>query len=150
MNIPDLLGEMRRLGVTLEARGDRLRFRPAKVLPPALLNDLRVHKAQLLEELRRDAEPDPELDLTNLPDAEIRKIRAQLRPRLIRLACYGEVWLTHTDKMAAEVGENERYRGAPRPVVLIDDLTGLRTKSPAMIRLTMNVMKVFPGSRVIK
>ena len=148
MNVPDLLSELRNRGVTLEVQGDRLRFHPKTAVPRELVEDLRNHKAILLEELRSEAQPCPEFDLVNSPVAEIRMIRAQLRPKLIRLTGYGEVWLTLTDKMAAEIGENERHRDAPRPVVLIDDLTGLRTKSTAMTKLILNVLKVFPGARV--
>lgn len=149
MNVCDLLSELRNRGVTLEAQGDRLRFHPKTAVPCELVEDLRNHKSILLEELRSEAQSCPELDLATAPLAEIRKIRAQLRPKLIRLTGYGEVWLTLSDKMAAEIAENERRRGAPRPVVLIDDLAGLRTKSTAMTELILNVLKVFPGSRVI-
>jgi hypothetical protein len=150
VNVPDLLSELRNRGVTLEVQGDRLRFHPKTAVPRELVEDLRNHKAILLEELRSETQSCLELDLVNSPVAEIRKIRAQLRPKLIRLAGYGEVWLVLTDQMAAEVAENERHRGAPRPVVLIDDLAGLRTKSTAMTKLILNVLKEFPGSRVIQ
>ena len=150
MNAPDLLSELRRRGVTVEARGNQLRFRPATAVPPELLKELRVHKAKLLEELRSDSQPSPELDLGNLPAAEIRKARAKLRPKLIRLTGYGEVWLTLTDKMATEVGKNERCRDAPRPVILIENLAALSSKSSVAIRAVLNVMAIFPGSRVIR
>jgi hypothetical protein len=150
VNVPDLLNELRNRGVTLEAQGDRLRFHPKTAIPPQLIEDLRNHKSILLEELLSQAKSCPELDLANAPLVEIRKIRAQLRPKLIQFAGYGEVWLTHTDKMAAEVAENERHRDEPRPVVLIDDFAELKTKSTAMTKLILNVVKVFPGSRVTK
>jgi hypothetical protein len=148
VNVPDLLSELRNRGVTLEAQGDRLRFHPSAAVPRELIEDLRNHKSILLEELRSEAKSCPELDLATAPVAEIRKIRAQLRPKLILYTGYGEVWLTLSEKMAAEVAENERHRDAPRPVLLIDDLADLRTKSTAMIQLILNVLKVFPGSRV--
>ena len=51
MNAAALIDDLRRRGVQLEARGDRLRFKPASSVPPDLLADLRANKAQILAAL---------------------------------------------------------------------------------------------------
>lgn len=49
MNAEDLLAEVEELGVTVDVDGDLLRFRPGSVIPPRLVEALRVHKPELLE-----------------------------------------------------------------------------------------------------
>ena len=44
----ELLNELGRRGVVVEARGDRLRYRPRSVVSPALADRIRSHKAELL------------------------------------------------------------------------------------------------------
>ena len=48
MTAAAVLARLRDLGVTAEARGDRLALRPASAVPSDLLADLRQHKADLL------------------------------------------------------------------------------------------------------
>jgi hypothetical protein len=58
----DLLVELKRRGFELQARGDRLTYRPAAAMPPDLLARLRNHKPdllRLLSEPSRDPAPDP-------------------------------------------------------------------------------------------
>lgn len=45
----DLLAEVEALGVTVDLDGDVLTFRPGSVIPPHLVEELRVHKPELLE-----------------------------------------------------------------------------------------------------
>lgn len=49
MNAEDLLDQVEALGVTVDLDGDLLRFRPGSVIPPGLVEELRVHKPELLE-----------------------------------------------------------------------------------------------------
>lgn len=44
----ELLNELSRRGVDVEARGDRLRYRPRSVVSPELAARIRSHKAELL------------------------------------------------------------------------------------------------------
>ncbi|MCH7872620.1 MAG: hypothetical protein IID33_13055 [Planctomycetes bacterium] len=44
----ELLKELGRRGVVVEARGDRLRYRPRSVVSPELADRIRSHKAELL------------------------------------------------------------------------------------------------------
>jgi hypothetical protein len=51
MVLAELLRKVDGRGVTLSIVGDRLRFRPASALTPALVEGLREHKAAILEAL---------------------------------------------------------------------------------------------------
>jgi hypothetical protein len=60
MIVADLMADLARLGIRLEAAGDRLRYSPREGLAPELLADLRKHKAELLAMLageHPEAEP---------------------------------------------------------------------------------------------
>ena len=52
MNAADLLLDLDRRGIRLEAQGDRLRYHPRSALTPELLARLKAHKADLLAMLR--------------------------------------------------------------------------------------------------
>lgn len=60
MNAAELLLDLGRLGIRLEAHGDRLRYSPRSALTPDLLDRLKSHKAELLALLR----PAPEAPLS--------------------------------------------------------------------------------------
>ena len=47
-----ILSEVRRRGIELQAVGDRLRFRSMQAVPPELLSAIRTHRTELLEMLR--------------------------------------------------------------------------------------------------
>ena len=57
MTLPDpskmeqLLAALRRLGIQLEACGNRLRFRPREAVTTELLDRIRMHKTELLADL---------------------------------------------------------------------------------------------------
>lgn len=53
-----LLRELDSLGVELDADGDRLRFRPASAVPPAIRHRMRTLKPDLLDLLRQRQAPD--------------------------------------------------------------------------------------------
>lgn len=57
MNAAELLLDLDRRGIRLEAHGDRLRYSPRSALTPDLLARLKAHKAELLAMLR----PAPEV-----------------------------------------------------------------------------------------
>jgi hypothetical protein len=61
MGALEVLHQLEALGVTLEAAGDRLRYRPASKVPPDLVEALREHKGELLTRLRPvgDGQPPP-------------------------------------------------------------------------------------------
>lgn len=48
MTSHELLADLERLGITIEARGDRLRYSPISAVTPELIDRLKSHKAELL------------------------------------------------------------------------------------------------------
>lgn len=57
MSTAELLLEMHRLEIRMEADGERLRYYPRSALTPDLLNLVKAHKAELLAVLRPPPEP---------------------------------------------------------------------------------------------
>ena len=51
---PELMADLTRLGIQVEAYGDRLRFYPRSAMTPDLIRQLRAHKATLLQILGND------------------------------------------------------------------------------------------------
>lgn len=64
MSVVELLLGLGRLGIRLEADGERLRYRPRSALTPDLLARLKEHKAELLAMLGANAVA-PEIDQSN-------------------------------------------------------------------------------------
>jgi hypothetical protein len=56
MNVGELLAAVALRGITLEARGDRLRFRPRSAVTPEMLEQLKAHKPDLLAILEAERE----------------------------------------------------------------------------------------------
>ena len=71
MNASALLDELDSLGVTLEARGDRLRFKPVDALPPKLLAVLRSQKREILVLLKGERQTENEIRSANTSLSEI-------------------------------------------------------------------------------
>ena len=65
MSAADLKTDLDRLGIRIEAHGDRLRYSPRSAVTPDLAARMKAHKGELLAILRRDTEA-PTIDL---PDA---------------------------------------------------------------------------------
>ena len=64
MSATQLIADLARLGIRIEAHGDRLRYSPRSAVTPDLAQRLKAHKSELLSILRRD--PDATvIDLTN-------------------------------------------------------------------------------------
>ena len=59
-----LIADLARLGIRLEARGDRLRYAPRSAVTPELANRMKGHKTELLEVLRIEADM-PSIDQTD-------------------------------------------------------------------------------------
>lgn len=65
MSVTDLLADVARLGIKLEAHGDRLRYCPRSAVTPELIEHLTAHKAELLAML-----PTPRMAPDSLPKPE--------------------------------------------------------------------------------
>lgn len=61
MSAAELLLDLGRLGIRLEANGERLRYFPRSALTPDLLDRLKAHKADLMATLRPAPEVSPAL-----------------------------------------------------------------------------------------
>ena len=57
MTVVELLAEFGRLGIRLEAQGERLRFHPRSAMTSELLSRLKAHKGELLTLLRPTESP---------------------------------------------------------------------------------------------
>ena len=64
MNAVELLTDLTRLGIRIEAHDDRLRYSPRSAVTPDLTARMKAHKGELLEILRRDPDA-PVIDLTD-------------------------------------------------------------------------------------
>lgn len=58
------MNDLARLGIRIEAHGDRLRYSPRSAVTPDLADRMKAHKGELLALLRDDPEA-PAIDLTN-------------------------------------------------------------------------------------
>ena len=59
MTSVQILSEVHRRGIELQAAGDKLRLRPSRDVPPDLLSAIRIHRAELLELLGLPEDIDP-------------------------------------------------------------------------------------------
>ena len=156
MSAAGLIDEVQQLGVELEARGERIRYSPAAGVSPELLSRLRQHKGEVIAELRRRDNPGGsalgEATPGQLEEAPIIEARQEqeLGAVLIRSPRYGEVWLALSEGMAAELRAEEGAREAPRPVLTSTDITALRGKSEAAVRVALEIARIFPGARVVQ
>ncbi len=140
MNPATVLSDLRRRGVELTAEGYRLHYRaPRGVLSPELLADLRSHKPELLAELTQCGDSAEAAALESGVPAAF----------LVDSPRYGEVWVATDTGVAAAIRGEEQHRDQPRPVVMLDDMAHLESKSEAAIRATLEVVRAFPGARVV-
>jgi hypothetical protein len=145
MNAASLLDELHSLGVTLEARGDRLRFRPVNAVPPELVEHLRANKEEVLAHLERHPEPQAEAD----KDRATLEALSQIGAVLIRSRKFGSVWLALDQATANELREEESQHDEPCPVLTAEDLDHLETMSERAVRAALEIIATFPGSRIV-
>lgn len=77
MSARELLLDLDRLGIRLEAEGERLRFHPRSALTTDLLDRLKAHKAELLAMLH--PEPSPPAKPVSNPHRPVQTLQ-QLKP----------------------------------------------------------------------
>ena len=136
-----ILGELRARGVHLELDGDRLRWRAPSEIPPELLEAARQRRLELVELLRRHQ--------ASISDGDPVATRERLGAVLIDSPRFGEVWIALDPCMAAELVAEEDASEEPRPVLLAEDVARLRGKSQAEIASSLEVLRRFPGARVV-
>ena len=64
MSAAELMTDLARLGIRIEAQGNRLRYSPRSAVTPEIADRMRAYKGELLAILRRDPEA-PAIDLTD-------------------------------------------------------------------------------------
>ena len=140
MSVFPLIADLRRRGIELTAKGDRLHYRaPRGVLSPELLAELRSHKPELLAELTQCGDSSETAALESGVPAAF----------LVDSPRYGVVWVATDAEVAAAIRVEEQRRDRPRPVVMIDDMARLKSKSEKAIRGALAVIRAFPGARII-
>jgi hypothetical protein len=72
MSAAELMADLDRLGIRLEAQGDRLRFHPRSAVTPDLADRLREHKGELLALLR--SPPVTSIDLADCQHSDVEEI----------------------------------------------------------------------------
>jgi hypothetical protein len=83
-------------------------------------------------------------------DAEILKIREMpIGAVRIRTPKFGSIWLALDETTADELRAEEQQREHPRPVLMEEDVTHLENKSEEMIRAALEVIRAFPGARIL-
>ena len=143
MNAPALIAELRRRGVTLEAQGDRLRFRPVSAVSEDLVARLREQKADVLARLLSSSSAG-----TPLADEPIVEARERLAAVLIRSRRFDrEVWIALDPVTADELAAEEQRRPSPRPVLQPADIEALVGKPEEAVRAVLEIAAIFPGSR---
>ncbi len=145
MNAASLLAELHSLGVTIEARGDRLRFGPVDAVPPDLLEHLRANKEEVIDLLEHDPEPLAEADKDRATLGALSRIGGVL----LHTAKFGSVWLALDQATADEIRAEEQRREKPCPVLTAEDVAHLESKSEAAILAALEVIRAFPGARII-
>jgi hypothetical protein len=68
---------------------------------------------------------------------------------LIRTAKFGPVWLAIDPATADEIRTEEQQREKPCPVLTPEDVAHLENKSVEAIRGALEIIRAFPGARII-
>ena len=66
MDASAIIEQLHELGVTVDLNGPKVRLQPGSKVPPDLLAEVRQHKDEIIQELRRP--PDSEEELRRLID----------------------------------------------------------------------------------
>ena len=70
--------------------------------------------------------------------------------QLLGRGAFGEVWVVLAQRLDEELRAEEAKREDPRPILLAADLARLRGKPPEAIRAALEVLRTFPGARVVE
>ncbi len=87
VNAAELLVDLARRGIRLDADGERLRYHPRSALTAKLLERLKAYKAELLTLLRTRQD----FDVDDAPDAEP-ALAVQEKPAKIACRCGSTTW----------------------------------------------------------
>jgi hypothetical protein len=143
VNPATLLATLRERGVTIEAHGDQVRIAPKNGVSTGELNALRQRKAEVLDLLRaEDAGSNQRALVVDAVACTPMPVAWRLHSRRLSL----ELWVVRDAHAAIELDRDGARAGLP--VVLADDLERLRAFDDQRLRDVLDVLAVFPGSRV--
>lgn len=63
---------------------------------------------------------------------------------------YGEVWLVLDPRMVDELAAEEATRSNPRPILRAEDVVRFKGRPEGAVQAALDVLRVFPGTRVIQ
>ena len=152
MNATDLLSALEARHIELVVAGDRLRFRPVEAVPSDLQEELRAHKAEVIELLKARSGPGLAealpggvteahrsllaADVVAMPLSEFARARLVVT---VRSAVLDEVVVFASDNAAVDPGEQRVvYRAAE-----LRELLGLSANE---LRAVHRTKKLFGGS----
>jgi hypothetical protein len=152
MTAADLLSELEARQVELAVAGDRLRFRPATAVPEDLREELRAHKAELLELLKTRSVPRLEEALPGgvtepRQSALIAEVVAMTLDEFAQAGLVVEVESRVLDEIVLFASDNAILDPGERRVVYrAQELREVLQYRPEDLRFVHNVKKVFGGT----
>jgi hypothetical protein len=98
--------------------------------------------------------PSSEKDFEKRPNTALTKgdkspVTGEIGAVRIRTKKFGAIWLALDQNTADELRAEEQQREHPRPVLMADDVAHLESKSEAAIRGALEVIRAFPGARIL-
>ena len=140
MEAQEILATLQQRGATVRALQDgRLEVAPRRVLDDELRAAIRSHKRELLAELPQCGDSSEAAALESGVPAAF----------LVDSPRYGGVWVATDSGVAAAIRVEEQHRDQPRPVVMLDDMAHLGSKPEKAIRGALEVIRAFPGARIV-
>jgi hypothetical protein len=67
----------------------------------------------------------------------------------IRTAKFGSIWLALDETTAEKLRAEEQQREHPRPVLMEEDVAHLENKSEEAVRAALEIIRAFPGARIL-
>ena len=110
MTSTEILDRLHDLGITVQANGPKVRLEPASKVPADLLNEVRAHKAEIIQELRQpygDGQPPPP-DRPPATEQELRRLMDHLADPTNFSAWLDRV-MDATDPAEAPEGKPQRW-----------------------------------------
>ncbi len=146
MGATTILERATELGISLRVEGENIRYKPKEAAPPDFVEDLRQHKAEVIQELT--AMPPVPLPPEN-PVAEAKRV-----PRIVRERGVCLLWAEAVkDYVAFALNEEEARKVPPGYVVYtlteLEALYGPGKKAPSLARLRMIHQAKKLGGRVV-
>ncbi len=146
MGATTILERATELGISLRVEGENIRYKPKEAAPPDFVEDLRQHKAEVIQELtvRPPVPPPPDNPMAD----------AERVPRIVRAKGRCLLWAEAVqDYVAFALNEEEARKVPPGYVVYtlteLEALYGPDKKSPSMAQLRMIHEAKKLGGRVV-